>query len=732
MPSLSLTKTAANGLAHDASHVNTPLTEVETWANTTKIDYLNVQDNGLRTSSLRTHAQVDAVRIKVRNATGSTIAANSLIYFNGTYSDGTNNYPTIAKAVSATSVGSTFFAQAVTTGAIANGADGTAAIFYELTGQNTSSGTVGDSIYLDTTAGGWTRTRPTGGQYVQVVGTITVVNASSGRVVLSLGSVPEHLTGGSSGLGATFQTLTVQGASGGAADIYHISDAGEDNADKWKISVADGGNMTWENYTSGSYAAKLTMTSAGAVTTAGALNIGSVSAAGEDTDKFLVLDSSSNVDYRTGAQVLSDIGAQASGTYTTLAFKTIAVSGQSDVVADAADDTLTLAAGTGITLTTNAGSDTVTITGTAATVTALNNATADELVTVGSTTTELDAEADLTFASNKLTIFGTTGTGTTPPAVLNLSTRETTVVDNDQLGRIDFQAPAETGTDAVKVGASLWAEAEATFAADNNSTALVFATNTSDTATERMRLQSDGKLHLSSGSASIPQLELGLSGSIDGLVVARESMYFNIDSYGESTSKFFQIGHNSQSASGATALFKVDESGDATISDGDLVIGTAGHGIDFSATSDGAGTDSSELLDDYEEGTFTPTLGAHSSDGTHSYTTQVGNYTKVGNVVHIWMQMTINTLNTSGTISGNLEISGLPYTSANTTGQAYMGTFLSVGLDMDSGTGPVAHVSPNATKISLIASVDNASYDTFTSADVASGDGFWIQFSYPV
>jgi len=96
------------------------------------------------------------------------------------------------------------------------------------------------------------------------------------------------------------------------------------------------------------------------------------------------------------------------------------------------------------------------------------------------------------------------------------------------------------------------------------------------------------------------------------------------------------------------------------------------------------------------------------------------------------MQMTINTLNTSGTISGNLEISGLPYTSANTTGQAYMGTFLSVGLDMDSGTGPVAHVSPNATKISLIASVDNASYDTFTSADVASGDGFWIQVSYPV
>ena len=184
-------------------------------------------------------------------------------------------------------------------------------------------------------------------------------------------------------------------------------------------------------------------------------------------------------------------------------------------------------------------------------------------------------------------------------------------------------------------------------------------------------------------------------------------------------------------ASTITERLVIDASGDATISDGDLVIGTSGHGIDFSATSDAGGA-TSEVLDNYEIGTFTPTLGAHSSNGTHSYTTQVGNYTRVGNVVHIWMQMTINTLNTSGTISGNLEISGLPYTSANTTGQAYMGTFLSVGLDMDSGTGPVAHVSPNATKISLIASVDNASYDTFTSADVASGDGFWIQVSYPV
>lgn len=47
--------------------------------------------------------------------------------------------------------------------------------------------------------------------------------------------------------------------------------------------------------------------------------------------------------------------------YTSLAFKTIAVSGQSDVVADTPEDTLTLVAGTGITITTSAGGDSVTI-----------------------------------------------------------------------------------------------------------------------------------------------------------------------------------------------------------------------------------------------------------------------------------------------------------------------------------------------------------------------------------
>ena len=272
MPLLSLTLSGANGKPHDWTHVSTPFGEVQTLLNTTGLDSSNIQENGLLPSNIRTNANIDAVRIKVRNATGGSLSAGTLVYFSGTYSDGTTNYPTVAKAVSHATAGSNYFSQGLLVATTANGADGTAAVFYELSGVDTSSTSVGDLVYLDTTAGGWTKTRPTGGQYIQVVGTVTVVHASTGRIAFSFGSVPEFLTGGTSGLGATVQTFTVQSASGAAADMYHIADAGEDNADKWKISVADGGVRTWESYTSGSYVAKMALDTSGNVTVAGELD----------------------------------------------------------------------------------------------------------------------------------------------------------------------------------------------------------------------------------------------------------------------------------------------------------------------------------------------------------------------------------------------------------------------------------------------------------------------------
>ena len=192
MGTLSLTLTGADGSPQSWSDVETPLTEITTWANTTKLSYVNVQTNGLRADNIRTHAGVEGVRVKVRNASGGTIAADSLIYFSGTYSDGTNNYPTIGKAVAASSAGSTYLAQGVTTASIANNSDGTIAMFYEADNLNTSaSSAVGAPVYLSSVAGAYTFTEPTS-EFTQVVGIVTVDHASTGRIIFSLGSLPQE------------------------------------------------------------------------------------------------------------------------------------------------------------------------------------------------------------------------------------------------------------------------------------------------------------------------------------------------------------------------------------------------------------------------------------------------------------------------------------------------------------------------------------------------------------
>lgn len=95
-----------------------------------------------------------------------------------------------------------------------------------------------------------------------------------------------------------------------------------------------------------------------------------------------------------------------------------------------------------------------------------------------------------------------------------------------------------------------------------------------------------------------------------------------------------------------------------TASTGSFIVGTSGQGIDFSAT---PGTGSSELLNDYEEGTFTATYKTTGAAPTITYLTQAGRYTKIGRVVFFTIEMT--TLAIAGG-SGTLSISGLPFTIA--------------------------------------------------------------------
>ena len=98
--------------------------------------------------------------------------------------------------------------------------------------------------------------------------------------------------------------------------------------------------------------------------------------------------------------------------------------------------------------------------------------------------------------------------------------------------------------------------------------------------------------------------------------------------------------------------------GDITSTAGNFVVGTSGKGVDFAAT---PGTGTSELLADYEEGTWTPNqgaglvlVGAFSSSGT---------YIKVGNVVTVQAKL-IGATSISWASGAAALFTNLPFTAA--------------------------------------------------------------------
>ena len=96
---------------------------------------------------------------------------------------------------------------------------------------------------------------------------------------------------------------------------------------------------------------------------------------------------------------------------------------------------------------------------------------------------------------------------------------------------------------------------------------------------------------------------------------------------------------------------------DLTLGTGNLVIGTSGKGIDFSATSDIAGM-TSELLDDYEEGTWTPMIDDETNDATMHASFDECSYTKIGKMVQISGLIGTTSL---GSVTGRIFLSGLPF-----------------------------------------------------------------------
>ena len=198
---------------------------------------------------------------------------------------------------------------------------------------------------------------------------------------------------------------------------------------------------------------------------------------------------------------------------------------------------------------------------------------------------------------------------------------------------------------------------------EHSNNAFRFGTN----ATERVRIKQSGEVQIGAvdqnanrGASSIKAANddggTGINVYLQE-VSGSEGYGLGVDSDGDLN--FYNSG-------ATTPTLEILDNNDVEITDGNLVIGTSGHGIDFSATPNGYSGSINETLDDYEEGYFTPTVGGWSASGTGVYGSggQIGRYTKIGNTVTIFFHVYWTSLNNA---SGVFAIENLPFAHSSGT-----------------------------------------------------------------
>jgi len=316
--------------------------------------------------------------------------------------------------------------------------------------------------------------------------------------------------------------------------------------------------------------------------------------------------------------------------------------------------------------------------------------------------TEADFQVEATDAGGRISVVQNRNDATACPFVIIGKSRGTSIgsnsilQDDDRIGAIVF-AGAD-GTDMGADAARIIAEVDATPGSNDMPGRLIFSTTAdgSDSATERLRIDKDGRILIGSGAISSPKSSEGgfdacshnlsivfggssLSGTTplrannatkDGRIAA--SHYTNAEEpvgviraisnssenqlhWGGGSSiinaatdhRFYTAANNT--TTGGTERMRIHSGGVVSFNNGIEL----GSGLDGTAAN---------TLDDYEEGTFTPTIN---SGFTASYDSQAGRYTKVGNVVHFFINIDLSSI--SGSSSDTYaEVEGLPFTATNT------------------------------------------------------------------
>ena len=268
----------------------------------------------------------------------------------------------------------------------------------------------------------------------------------------------------------------------------------------------------------------------------------------------------------------------------------------------------------------------------------------DWIVYNGAVWQRVEGGSDGNFANVTLT---STDAGAAAAPLLDLYRDSATPAASDTLGEIEFNGEDSAG--------------------NKQQYAVIHGSILSPTSTAET-----GQIHFETATAGA-STEKMIIGSTN-LVINDIGAVFNVRIEGDTDANlFYTDATNSRVGVGTVGpTAKLDVvGGDIRIDNGNLIIGTSGKGIDFSITSSGSGTMTSELLADYEEGTFTPTYYGVSTAGTTTFTAQTGRYTKVGNRVDFALIVAWS----AATGTGSGQIGGLPFSAANLYSSASILTY---------------------------------------------------------
>lgn len=147
---------------------------------------------------------------------------------------------------------------------------------------------------------------------------------------------------------------------------------------------------------------------------------------------------------------------------------------------------------------------------------------------------------------------------------------------------------------------------------------------------------------------------------------------------------------------------------------------TSGTGITFPATLS-ASTDAN-TLDDYEEGTWTPSWSATS--GSMSYSKQQGFYIKIGRVVHAHCHI-ITTANNS--LSGTVQLNGLPFTNQNSFPA---GSMFVENVNIAANTTFFAYVEPSQSYLRFRYFTNNAGASDVQGSQLNAGSDMMFNHTY--